>query len=68
VECYIALNAREAFSNYAAPARIRGRGNSSWEWYPKKPYRIKLDTKHKILGLDKAKSWVLLANYRDTQK
>ena len=65
VECYIALNACEAFSNYAAPARIRGRGNSSWEWYPKKPYRIKLDTKHKILGLDKAKSWVLLANYRD---
>lgn len=65
VPCYISLNARGSFSNYSAPATIRGRGNSSWLWYDKKPYRFKLDTKHKLLGLDKAKSWVLLANYRD---
>jgi hypothetical protein len=31
----------------------------------KKPYRIKLDQKHSLLGLDKAKSWVLLADYLD---
>ena len=36
-----------------------------WINVPLKPYRIKLDEKHKLLGLDKAKSWVLLANYRD---
>ncbi|MCR5132103.1 MAG: CotH kinase family protein [Prevotella sp.] len=63
--CQIMLNARGSFSNYSASAGIRGRGNSSWLWYDKKPYRIKLDQKHKLLGLAKAKSWVLLANYRD---
>lgn len=65
VPCQILLNACGSFSNYSASAGIRGRGNSSWLWYDKKPYRIKLDQKHKLLGLEKAKSWVLLANYRD---
>lgn len=64
-DCYISLNARGSFSNYSGSGQIRGRGNSSFLWYDKKPYRIKLDEKHKLLGLDKAKSWVLLANYRD---
>ena len=63
--CHIALGARGAFSDYSALAQIRGRGNSSFLWYDKKPMRLKLDKKHKVLGLDKAKSWVLLANYRD---
>ena len=63
--CQILLNGGGSFSNYSASAGIRGRGNSSWLWYDKKPYRIKLDEKHKLLGLDKAKHWVLLANYRD---
>ena len=44
--------------------RIKGRGNSTWG-KPKKPYRLKLDTKTSILGLPKAKDWVLLANYQD---
>ena len=65
VPCHISLNARGSFSNYSASASIRGRGNSSWSWYDKKPFRLKLDEKHKLLGLDKAKSWVLLPNYRD---
>ncbi len=63
--CHVSLNGRGAFASYSATAGIRGRGNSSWSWYDKKPYRLKLDEKHKLLGLDKAKSWVLLANYRD---
>lgn len=46
-------------------AGVRGRGNSTWLWYPKKPYRIKFDKKQALLGLPKAKSWVLLAEYRD---
>ncbi|GHU97580.1 hypothetical protein FACS189483_03960 [Spirochaetia bacterium] len=41
---------------------IRGRGNTSWG-YPKKPYRIKFDSKTALFGLEKAKSWVLLASY-----
>lgn len=64
-DCYISIDAKGEFSNYSAHGRIRGRGNSSLSWYDKKPYRINLNEKHKILGLGKAKKWVLLANYRD---
>lgn len=63
--CHIALGAKGSFSNFSALAQIRGRGNSSFLWYDKKPMRLKLNDKHKMLGLSKAKSWVLLANYRD---
>ena len=59
------LNGDGSYADRLLPGKIRGRGNSTWEWYDKKPYRIKLDKKHKLLGLAKAKSWVLLANYRD---
>lgn len=43
---------------------IRLRGNSTRR-YDKKPYRIKFDKKQSLFGLDKAKSWVLLAEYID---
>lgn len=43
---------------------IKGRGNSTWG-YPKKPYTIKLAQSKAILGMPKAKKWILLANYRD---
>ena len=43
---------------------IRLRGNSTYS-LAKKPYRIKLDQKQSLFGLDKAKSWVLLADYLD---
>ena len=64
-DCHVSLNGLGAFSNYSANAQVRGRGNSSFLWYDKKPLRLKLLEKHKMLGLSKAKSWVLLANYRD---
>ncbi len=64
-DCFVVLNGKGAFSNYSANAQIRCRGNSSFLWYDKKPLRLKLNQKHKVLGLSKAKSWVLLANYRD---
>ena len=44
--------------------RIRGRGNATWT-YPKKPYKLKLDDKASILGMEEEKDWVLLANYCD---
>ena len=43
---------------------IKGRGNTSWE-YSKKPYAIKFEKKQNLLGMPKAKKWVMLANYRD---
>lgn len=52
------------FAAYSGSMRIRGRGNSTWT-SPKKPYRIKLDTKSPIMGMPAHKDWVLLANYMD---
>ena len=45
-------------------ARVKGRGNSTWGW-PKKPYKIKLDSKESLFGLLPEKDWVLLADYQD---
>ncbi|MDR3293510.1 MAG: CotH kinase family protein [Clostridiales bacterium] len=47
-----------------ADAGIRLRGNSTLGM-PKKPYRIKFDSKTSVFGRKKEKSWVLLANYAD---
>lgn len=47
-----------------APITIKGRGNSTWQ-LPKKPYQIKFDEKTDVLGMGKAKKWILLANYWD---
>ena len=43
---------------------IKGRGNSTWN-APKKPFTLKFDKKVSLLGEEKDKSWVLLANYYD---
>ena len=45
--------------------RMRGRGNYTWKYYEKKPYKIKLDTKESLLGLDSSREWILLAEYND---
>jgi hypothetical protein len=45
--------------------QIRGRGNSTWDIHPKKPYRLKLTDKQSLLGMPSSKDWVLLANYSD---
>ena len=65
VDCVVSLDGKDGYNWYSGTGSIRGRGNSTWSIYPKKPYRIKLNEKHKVLGLAKAKNWVLLANYRD---
>lgn len=45
--------------------KIRGRGNASWD-FPKKPYRIKFDSKQSPLGAPaSAKKWTLISNYGD---
>ena len=49
---------------FEAAMKIRGRGNSTWGM-PKKPYKLKLEEKAKILGMPKDKEWCLLANYSD---
>ena len=44
---------------------IKGRGNSTWAGYEKKPYQIKFDDKTSVLGMGEAKKWILLANAGD---
>lgn len=65
IPCHFSLDGKGEYSDFSGTGRIRGRGNSTWNVYPKKPYRFKLDTKSKLLGMEKAKDWNLLANYRD---
>ena len=43
---------------------LKGRGNNTWD-LKKKPYALRIDEKHKVLGMHKDKRWVLLANYKD---
>lgn len=50
--------------DFSYPVKIRGRGNSTWG-YSKKPYRLKFDSKQRVLLPKKAKNFVLLANYID---
>jgi len=52
----------EDFPN--APMKIRGRGNSTWQ-FPKKPFQMKLDDKAEFLGMPNDKKWLFLAEYAD---
>lgn len=47
------------------PMEIRGRGNYTWTGFNKKPYRIKLGEKQKILGMNKSRHFTLLAHADD---
>ena len=49
---------------FTADMGIRGRGNSTWS-FPKKPWKVKLDSKASLLGMPADKEWALLANYAD---
>ena len=65
VSCEISIsNTLEEYEISGATGGIRGRGNTTWK-YPKKPYRIKLDSKASLIGENASKSWVLLAMYND---
>ena len=52
------------FAPYSGTLDIRGRGNSTW-MAPKKPYRLRLDTKSALMGIASNRHWALLANWSD---
>ncbi len=68
VPCRISLDAendQHDLTDLSAGIRVRGNSTSR---RPKKPYRIKFDSKQNLLGMNdgaKCKSWVLLAEYQD---
>lgn len=47
--------------------KIRGHGNSTWNniFTQKKPYLVKLDREESLLGMDKSRKWLLIANSFD---
>ncbi|MCM1135928.1 MAG: CotH kinase family protein [Clostridium sp.] len=45
--------------------KIRGRGNSTWQEFDKKSYRIKFDERQNLFGMGSDKDWVLLSNSVD---
>lgn len=46
-------------------AEIKGRGNSTWNNFNKKPYKFKFDSKQNLFGYGSEKTWVLLADAKD---
>lgn len=50
---------------YDGVTKVKGHGNSTWRWFPKKAYKLKLDKKTSLFGMGKNKHWLLLANYID---
>ncbi len=51
--------------SYDGPlSQMKGRGNNTFA-YTKKPYQVKLAEKASLSGMNKAKTWVLLANWND---
>ena len=64
----IVCDENSGFGNYNSDGigiQIRGRGNASWNHFPKKSYRIKLDESRGLLGLKKDRDWVLVSSYAD---
>jgi len=51
--------------SFEATMQIKGRGNSTWDFFPKKPYHVKLEEKAKLFGLKSDRDWILIANYND---
>lgn len=60
----VRIDGKKEYLSYEGTTKVKGRGNSTWG-LDKKPYRLKLDKKAALLGLDAEKDWVLLANYLD---
>ena len=52
------------YSSETIQTEIKGRGNSTWNW-PKKPFRLKLASAKKLLGMPSSRHWALLANFAD---
>lgn len=59
-------NSADSGNNFSdVEAQIKGRGNSTWWEFDKKPYRIKFTKKIDLFGMGARKDWILLANAMD---
>lgn len=65
LEGIVSILSNEETKIFTTELNVRGRGNASWQ-FPKKPYRMKFNSKNKILNFPaKAKNWTLINNYGD---
>ncbi len=65
VKGIVSVIAADGKSIYTDSLDIRGRGNNSWS-HPKKPYRMKLYHKARLLNFPaKEKNWTLINNFGD---
>lgn len=66
LNCFISVISEDGKRLVCDTGKVRLRGNSSLH-FPKKPYRIKFDSKHRPLADSPAKDkkWTLVANYDD---
>ena len=58
-------NTTPPYQKAKTAVEVRGRGNSTWTRFEKKPYKLKFAMKTDMFGMGKAKKWVLLANSMD---
>lgn len=63
-EAGIRIQDADGSLSLAGKTEIRGRGNWTWDKYPKKPYALRLEKKLPVLGMPAHKRWVLLALFR----
>ena len=64
VKAKMRIEGGNVYDDFETITRIRGRGNSTWTM-PKKPYKLKLDTKAPLFGMNSHKEWAVLADYLD---
>ena len=65
IESYYTLISENGTNVLSQPGLTRERGNGS-RTFPKRPYRIKFETKQRLLNAPaKAKKWTLINNYGD---
>ena len=66
INCDVSVsNCEKSFEFAAKSGKIKGRGNSTWTHYPKKPYKLKFSDKVDLFGHGSAKTWTLIADYAD---
>lgn len=65
VNAQVFINNTPEYGVINTSCKVRGRGNSTWGNYPKKPYMIKFNSKQSVFGFPENKKWVLLADYLD---
>ena len=65
IEISAFIDGRDSVLYESDSLKIRGRGNSSWTGYPKKPYSLKLKEKANLIGTGSTTRWCLLASWMD---